>query len=240
MLNNFVKNTSKLGVIFLLILVICTLAAIFYLNDAYGPTKSDLKGFAGLKKEAIALQKDSKIGKDNNYIKLLHLISRLEIEKLSRDEQFDMLDNASLYVDFAYANTNVHELYNFRKDLDALIRENFPQKKWSSKDPQCMDSTCADTSQPKVILDIISEIKQSTVPTVLKEEIAQELITFGYINKKDSLAKVYDYLFVAEDIRHNRDFTNAGLNIKISDEIINYVKNTFPLEYSKIQTVPKE
>ena len=54
------------------------------------------------------------------------------------------------------------------------------------------------------------------------------LIIYTYATKEQTSARVQNYYFLAQMIKKSSEYEKGGLNIKISDEIINYLKNNYP------------
>ena len=229
------KNFLILSIIFLFVFIA---GSVIYINFLGSKSASQSKisnaEFNNLKTQAIALSNDKQIASDTNYSKLIRNLNEFDNKSLTKDEQLSLLKKIIDNAFNSYARTNDHRLYEFQKTLANYINKYFPEI-GRIEDPQCMDPSCAQNSTPKEILAIIEEIKASTVPQELKNEINHELITFSYIHNDDAYTKAYDFIFVAEDIKTNKEFVDSGNSERWSGEIINYVKKTFPNEYNQIQ-----
>ncbi len=247
-LNSFKKNRIVLATIAVLIFILFAFTTILYLdngnliNSFSGRGNSTtnpagLVGYDNLKKEITSLiSKDSAVSKNPNFQKVLAQINSLENTKLSKDKKFNILEDASEYLVFAYVETANHNLYTLEEILDKFMRTNFPEKGLPNIKPACFDPSCAQNSQPEKILAVIEEIKNSDIPDYLKENDTANLITFGYLNDDSSSSlKANNYLDMAEVIKKNELYTRAGINLKIYDQINEYVKNKYPKEYEKFQ-----
>ena len=100
----------------------------------------------------------------------------------------------------------------------------------------CYDSSCADSPQPQEILDIIDEINSSSLPDEAKKLDSEILIVYTFATKdhNQTIAKVNNYYFLAQSIKRSSEYEKAGINIKISDEIMNYLNKNYPKELSEV------
>lgn len=235
MLGNLLRKRVTLLVIVVIVSIGLLLLAIYKI-DKSKQAQVNLRGYDSIKQKMATVSNTTT--KDPQYQKMLLKLNALESKNLSREEQYTLLEEAGGALNFAYASTNNHDLYILEKGLVDLIRSNFPEKNFPASEPSCFDPVCAENPQPKEILAVIEEIKKSNVPEGLKDDNIRDLTNFGYLNKKDNYSKAGDYLFVAQDIKNNKDYTSAGLNIKLSDAIIDYVRTTFPEEYKQYLPLP--
>jgi hypothetical protein len=219
-------------------LILITLGIIFYLDNSprYNTfSQNKLAGYEEIRKQILILNREPSLISNNNYAKFIESLNQLEDTKLSREEKVNKLQNARADLISAYFDTNNNSLYLLQNNLNKFIESNF-QELGNLENPQCFDEKCAKNPQPKEILDVIDEIKNSSLPQDIKDEDIKYLLNYGYINQEHNYAKAIDYLSMAENIRYSRDYTEAGINLTIYNKIVNYVKNAFPEEYEKINT----
>lgn len=245
--NKLKGNKLLLLLIALVILILITLGTILYLDKGFNvinllsnikPSNSQnsLSSYNELKKEITSLiKKDKKIPTYPDYQKFIKEVNKLENSKLSKEEQFSISVSAAQYLAFAYTANANHNLYDLQQTLKDFIRENFPEKNYPSSKPACFDPVCANNPQPKEIVNVITEIKNSSIPDYLKENDINNLTMTGYVNNEDSMLKTNNYLEIAEMINNSDLYKKAGINLKIYNEINAFVKNSYPKEYQDFQ-----
>jgi hypothetical protein len=237
----FIKNKGKIILLLcLFLLVILISGLIIYLNNNQNHVSSNNiavtagpKGYAKLKKDVNNLFSDQAIAQNPDYMKFINKLAVVEDNSLSAEDKYQELIMGYLYVQYAYYDTNDHTLYSLPQEVNNFIQTNFP-KQYQKDDfaqTNCEDKICADEPQAPEILKVADEINASSAPDVVKETFAQELINVGYLSKTDPHYKMVSYIMVAGVLNNSGALTQAGLNAKLSQEILDYVQKTYPDEY---------
>lgn len=240
---------KKYLITIVLILIIIILSLIFVI-DRYGPNNnlgitvsSNLKDLDLIKSEAKKLSSVREINSNGTYTKILSQINSLEDKKTSRKEdKYKIVRAIWENVLGLYSDTNRNELYNFQIIFNDFIKKNYPDKDQFNLKPLCLDPNCAEKEQPKEIQSVIEKINKSSIVEPVKESDIQSLKNFGYINDNWAQLKVNGYLDVAYYIKDSKYYTDAKINEEIYNQIINYIKNTYPNEYEEFikNTIPSQ
>jgi len=234
-----IKNiTSKkylvvIGLILIIFLVIGSILIIDYVSPVknLGSKNSKLENVDKIKDQAKALGSISEIRNTGTYSLILEKINVLENPNVSKEDKsnaFGIINERSLGL---YSSTNNNELYKFRISLNEFYKLNFPDKPQNTLKPMCLDPKCAENPQPQEILNVIETIKNSNINEAIKENDIQNLTNFGYMGNDHTESKVGNYLIVANDIKNDKNYIEAGLNEKIYNDIVGYIKKTYPEEY---------
>lgn len=246
-LNKLKRNKLLLLLISLLILILIIIGTILYLDKEFNfinffskinpsDNQTSFSNYNQLKTDITSLmRKDKRIATYPDFQKMIKAINKIEDKKLSKEEQYNSLLAAIEYLSFAYSTSANHNLYDLEKKLEDFIRENFPEKNYPNVKPACFDPICAQNAQSKEINNIINDIKNSNIPDYLKENDINNLTMTGYVNNEHAMLKTNNYLEIAESIKNSDLYKNAGLNLKIYDQINDYVKKNYPKEYEDFQ-----
>lgn len=240
-LNLDVIKRRKAFLLFLVVvpIIIASVLTIFYL-DNFNPisTKNNsinLKEYNSFLTKVKNISANEKsVANNSDFLKLNQTLNNLS-QSTSKEDLFNRLISASEYLFYAYVETRNHELYNLEVDLKRIIRINFPEKKYPDSPPACFDPTCASAPQPKEITDIINAIKSSSLPDYQKENDILNLNNFSYISDESSTLKANNFLILANDIKINEEYIKAGINLTIYNQIISFVKASYPKEYSEFE-----
>lgn len=226
------QKRSVIIVLSLLVFIILSVILIFFLDKSSNNTPN-LKLYESIKIEVQELSADPEINHNGNYQKMVSQLAKLENQSLSPAERTKIAESTILYLHDAYYSTHNHKLYSFAQNYKVFLAENFGNS--VKYVPPCYDPQCADAPQPKEILSVIEKIKQSNIPEGLKDSVILDLTNFGYLKKGYGLPryniKIGSYISLAEALKKNPDFINAGINEEIYNDITNYVKVAFPDEY---------
>ena len=232
--NNKRKFFAILTVVLLVLIAIILFAINPFSNSSTnlipGTTSVNLKNLDSLRNEAKGLRNNPEIANSSFYPKIVSGISALS-GKGSSEDKYKITtklweDSLSLYFD-----TNDSSLYKFQQGLNDFIKLNFPNKNNPNLRPLCFDEACAENPIPPQIQKAIEEIEDSTIPDPIKLQDTQALRTYSYINNNWVELKVNNYLEIALYIKANNEYEKAKINEKVSEEIINYIKTTYPKEY---------
>lgn len=225
-------------VLILTILIVGSIATIFYIDNK-PPTSSG----GNLLQDTLALK-----GKINSLLlndpndpnrsdgsRVLQKFSILEDSQAAEKERYEALIVITNFAQSIYSDTHNPEYYSLiNEDIAGYAKKYFPNIYNENYFLySCQDPTCAEEEQPAEILAVIEEIKSSDFPDEVKETLSEDLLNAGYRSKEENPGKVRQYLIIAEMIRRNENFSATGQNIKIADDIENYVKNKFPVEYKE-------
>lgn len=241
--NFFNRNRIRLLILALILLVIpIVTVSIFYLD------RSENKSSVNLSQEAqdtatLKQKIGSILGEDVSSTKtegsrIIQKFETLENPKSSQEDKYKALALIASFTQSLYSDTHNPKLYSFiNNDLVNYAKKYFSEfYKEAYFVYSCQDPSCAQNSQPKEILAVIEEIKTSDFPPQVKQTLSEDLLNAGYRSKAETPGKVSQYMLLAQMIKNNKNFSPTGQNLKIAQEIENYVKNTFPKEYEKIRT----
>lgn len=206
-------------------------------------TSSTLSGYNNLKVKTEEISKAGNNANNRNLNSFIKKLDSLDNSNLTKEEQQNLLKSAWVDLYTAYLESNEPKLYDLTVEFKKFIDSNYTENEFKIK-LQCLDSACAEDVVPADIQTIINEIEKSSVPEAIKTDYTQQLKTFTYISDEQAHVKVVDYLSLAESIKINTEFEKAGLNLKIYNDIRDYVKNAYPDLYNenseKIKVVPIE
>ncbi len=229
-----VKNNKIFLIIAILSLIILaiTISIVNLGNNKLAINRqTGFTGYYDLKTKINKIANDNPtVGQNRNYQKMVTSIALIEETKASKEDKHKALYEAFNYIIVAYAETNDHNLYLLQKDLASFINLNFPKDNTDNLKPSCFDPICANPPSTE-ITNVINKIQSSNLPSYIKKSDIKMLKNFSYLTNDNSGSKTGDFLIVASMIKNNSEYIKLGINIKISDEIINYVKNAYPKEY---------
>ena len=241
---SFSKNKGKIILIIcLLALIVLISATIIYLNNSDRVSSNNvavdfgLKGYSQLKTEVNNLFSDQTIAQSPAYTKFFTQLTTVENVNDSASNKYHSLTLAYRNLTEAYNQTNDHALYNLPQELNNFTKVNFPKlyKQNDFAKIYCADTTCADTPQPPEMLKVVDEINASNIPAPVKVTFVRDLTNAGYLSKNNTQFKTFAYIIVAGAFNGSGALTKAGLNEKLSQEILDYVQKTYPNEYKKYQ-----
>lgn len=241
----FVLNLPLKRVVLLVgltLLILVSITGIFLLNKSHNNTNipksgltNNLKGYENFKQKFndLNLPTDSRY-----YPRLAAQIDIIENNNSTAKARYDAFVNINQYLGLTYADNRNNNIYTFiQSDLTTFVKNNFSDY-YNKNDfgAVCLDPSCSDTKDPQAILDIISEINSLTdIPEYAKNGAIFNLKNNMYYPSDNLRIKVNFYLNTANLIRQSEEFTKAGVNNKIADEIENFIKNTYPKEYEQIK-----
>lgn len=241
-----VKHKSKLFlIVFLLLLIVSLFVVIAYFSQPRYSSDNvtvggiNLTGYTKLKNDTNNLFSNQKIGQDPEFIKYATELATIENKTVSTNDKYKALVSANNYLEISYSMTNQHDLYGLLQELKDFSKTNFP-KLYKDKDfPKifCLDKACAQNPQPPEVLQIVDEINASSIPAVMKPSFVQNLLNQGYIN--DPRDRAIGYLIVVGVLNGDGELKKAGLNTKLSNELLDYVKKTYPNEYASFNPAKK-
>jgi hypothetical protein len=232
----YIKNKKILLLLTLLILVFILVGSVFLIDNALNGSTStvggNLKGYAQLKQKFDALAATNQ----NAYRTAMEQFNVLEDKKASAKTQYTALAKTAFYLSDDYAklfNPKIYSLVN--KDFAAFAKNNFGSYfKQNDFSIPCQDPTCAESPQPKDIINIINEIKaEPNIPDGDKNAMIGNLTNAGFITGSD-YNKAWNYFMAGQIIRSEDMFTKAGVNDKYANEVQDYIKNKFPDAYKKL------
>ena len=235
-LSDFIQKYKLiLSIFFLIFLIIIIVEAIFYLDNSKSlqtNQSSQSQELKALEQKIISTLANTSSGKNNENSRILNKLTILEDAKVSQAEKYNALVSISSFLQGLYSQSNDPKLYNLiNKDVLEYAKKNFPQYYNENYFVySCQDPSCADSPQPPDILKIVVEIKASDFPTDVKQSLTQDLINTGYRSKAENAGKRSQYKTISNMIRANNDFSPNGQNIKISQEIDDFIKKSFPNE----------
>lgn len=239
----FLRKNKIVGLIFLFIaLIVISIGTIFYLdsfsNQQSSIIRSELKGYDSFKSEIIANSNYSE-GTSNRIKSYLNI---LENSKTTEKEKYEALNNLSKIFSLIYSNTNDPKYRPIFDLMDTFAKNNFPKLyKESDHKILCMDPGCAESPQPKEILEIINKIKTSNLPERYKEGIEMELINAGYLPDKYSNIKFDDYYSNLTFIKIYLD-KSASKDTQIQeahDKLRDFLEKNYPKELEERERPPE-
>jgi hypothetical protein len=240
---SFTRNKGKIILIICLLALIVLISAVIIFLNNYNRVSSNnvaidfgLKGYSQLKTDVNDLaSSDQTVAQNPQYNKFIEQLTTVENVNDSAKNKYYSLTLAYGDLVNAYTETNNHALYNLPQELSNFSKENFPKLYKQADFPQiyCADTTCADTAQPPEMAKVVAEINASGIPDVVKATFAKDLTDVGYISKNDPNRRMFAYVVVAGILNGSGALKQAGLNTKLSLEILDYVQKTYPDEYKK-------
>lgn len=236
---NILKN-NKLFLLFLILLIILILgSSIFFIDNSnkknISNSKTNLIGYDEVLAQINSLSSDSKVVEDTQYSRGINSFKKIQDPNLSEQNQYTQLTNTNDFFNSLYSSTNNPSITKLLDSLNNFGQKNFP-KYYQKIDFSyyCQDPECADTAQPQEIQVIINDIKASKIDEGIKKSLIQNLTNSGYIPSNKNTFKAENYLIDADIIRQDKAFTDEGINNKIADAIVDFVKKTFPKEYEEL------
>lgn len=237
------NNKTKIFVLFLVFLIVVLLGAIYYFNSSISnknnPSKTvtldtGLTGYDPVKAKISALLSS----KDMSPViaeRIVKQVSFLENKNSKESERYQALISVNLLFNGLYSDTNDSQFREISKDLGTLAKDNFP-KSYDSKEFEtaCQDSSCAQSPQPKEILKIIDDIKNSDMSDDIKQGSVQNLLNPGFLPDNLRLAKVQNYSIELDNLQGNPEFSPSGQTVKIANELYAYLKKTYPTEFAQV------
>lgn len=217
-----------------IIIIFAELRLIYNINSRNNggviSVKSDLKDYDIIKQQLAILDTDSTISENARYQKLKKYLISLESPTLSKKQKYDNLALAKSNLFDAYISTKNNKLYVFSNKLTDFTKTNFSEYYNVKKDIRlvCFNLDCADSPQPKEILYVVQEINSSNLPSEAKSIDTEILIIYSFTKKDEAIARVKNYYYLANMIKRSSNYEKAELNIKIYNEIIDYLKNNYP------------
>jgi hypothetical protein len=240
----FIKNKGKIILIICLILAIAlTLGIIIYLNHNQDSVSSkntatsfDLKNYAQLKTDVNKAFTDSTVNQNPSAEKFYSKLTSAEDPSLSAQDKYNALALGYAYLRQAYSETNDHVLYTLPEEYANFVKTNFSKdyREADFRKIPCQDKLCEDEPQPAEILKVVDEINASSIPDPVKTTFVRNLLNAGYISKNDPEYRAFNYYVVANILKGSGALTDAGLNTKLSQEVIDYVQKAYPNQYQTI------
>ena len=240
----FAGNKGKIILIIcLLALIVLISAVIIFLNNPNRVSSNNvavdfgLKGYSQLKTEVNNLFSDQTIAQSPAYTKFVTQLTTVENVNDSAKNKYHSLTLAYGYLVEAYNQTNDHALYSLPQEVNNFAKANF-SKLYKQNDfykINCADKICADSPQPPEMLKIVDEINASSIPAPVKDTFVKDLINVGYVSKNNPRYKTFAYIIVAGIFNGSGALTQAGLNTKLSQEILDYLQKVYPTEYKQYQ-----
>lgn len=228
---SYLSNKRFLILIIVLLIIISIAGAIYILDSK--KTTSNLVDYDQLKQQSVTVGKMDKVSNNQRFNVFLKNIEGLDNPNLTKEEQLKKIKIAWNYLYVAYSESNDPELYKLTAEFKKFIDANFADTGYKVY-VLCLDPACAEKPIPQEVLAIIDEINNSELSVDTKNDFIPLLKTFSYLNDEDSAeTKVIDFLGLAASISVDPDFTKAGINIKVSNEIRDYIKTAYPELYIK-------
>lgn len=228
---DYLKNRSYLMLIIILLIITSIVGAIYIIDLKSSPTT--LSEYNDLKQATEKISKIDNVSKNRNFSVFLKKLVSLDNSKLSKDDQLKVLKSAWTDLFSAYSETNEPKLYELSKEFKKFIDSNYTEEEFKII-LQCLDPTCSESSSiPQEIQAIIDEIENSTLSEGIKNDYTQQLKTFTFINDDQANVKVIDFLSLAESARNDDELEKIGLNLKIYNDLREYLKKTYPDLYNE-------
>lgn len=229
---------NRIYIAFLFVIIVLIIVAVIAINliDKYSNPLSNSKfsdkdlNELNLSINNLKSSPYSGRGKIDEYFK------NITVEK-SESEKIKYIEALFTEIVFNYSETNDPNYVKTLELIKSYISKNFPKYYSENKDTYnypCIDPSCADTPQPKEILNIVEEIKKSDLPKELQTTLIMDLINTGYRSKTQNETKATQYFLLAQDLKNNIDASKTKQNIIIGDKLLNFIKNNFPTEYSQL------
>lgn len=192
--------------------------------------RETVNGISKFDAKLTALNTDKNIASDTNYSKATGLVKNLENNsKLSKKEKYDVLKSISDSLNFLYSNTNNPKVKDVYIELGKIAKSNMSDL-YSDTDfaVVCQDPTCQDTPEAPEITKVVDEIKNSNVEDYAKQAQLKNLENAKYLSGKNIELKVFNYYIISTRIVVSGAFTKAGVNVKIANEIWDYLTKKYP------------
>lgn len=237
-INIIKKNKIAFSAFALIVFILVLGISIYWVNNSSNKvSSSNLKGYSELKQKISDFSKNNPtIAEDALYQKTVSYT-----EQIGSSSVKDRYNNAVRGYDALtslYSITSNSKFVPIIKQYVQFAKENFP----SEYKPRqfvylCQDPTCAEEPQPEEIVKIVDKIRGSDFPEQVQKSTVQNLLTTGYLPKANRDQKFNEYIFITQAIRSYSDFSKTGANIKISDELYNFVKSAFTEEFNKARNL---
>ncbi len=229
---DFSRNRIVIFIILITILAGIILGIIFYANSTLKSNQqpsSSLVDYAPLLQEVNLLSSDSSIAQNSQYQRFLEKFQKLGDSKLSRKQKYDELANSVSFFEGLYSSTNNPKVYPVLKNIDKFAKDSFPDF-YQELDFSyfCQDPSCAETSQPEEIENIIKDIESSDFPDFVKKSLIRDVTNVGYLSKSQNEEKALTYLTIEDIIRNYGNYSPSGVNLKIADRLYAYIEKEFP------------
>jgi hypothetical protein len=226
----------------LIVLILISIVFLFFTNQL--PTHKNSSLTVNLNNYVSFREKLTTLNFNNDQLQTLALnqLNILENPNTTAADKYGALKQAAFLASKAYDSNHNPEIYSFiNQDSNTFAKENFKSYyKPSDFTVSCEDPSCSNLPQPKAVLDIISEINSlQTVAQYDKNTTIDSLKNCLYFQPISKTDKVIAYLNVADQINTNDQFISAGVNKKFADEIKSFLKETYPNEYSQVETAIK-
>lgn len=232
---DFIKRNKLFSTFIVVVLILLgEIGYTYYITSKSNQKEPNgLNGYNELYKKVVDIQ-NTQLSKNSEYFRAIKYLAKTKSES-SKNQEYSDLSISFSFIESVYARTNIHEFYSLAKDYDTFAKANFSNLyKTNDFFIPCMDTACADSPQPQEIISIINEINGSTVPDLIKKSFVQNLTNITYISKTQAHLKTDGYLIVAAAIENSGSFKRLGLNTKLANEIIDFLKKEYPKEYQKI------
>lgn len=229
------NNKKKLLVFLALFLIVLLSLAIGFLGyKSKQPTTAISTNYKGydilIAKLNTAADTNQAIAQEPNFQRVIRTIKIVEDPKASKKDVLKSLKYSLGYSIELYQDLHDHKAYHLQLDINDFIVANFPEEKNNGFKPFCFDPECASPMDP-AIKNVISEIQNSQVPDYQKQNDIDNLTNFSYLTNDNSGIKVRDFLLAAKIIESNPEYIKLGINEKLYNEIIDYLKNTYPKDF---------
>ena len=235
----FTRYKKGIALIIVLLIVVILLIAIFILStnpNILSGNKNNTE-LDKLINKVLVLKDDETISQQKKYLDAVSLLESLKNSKSSEESQYKTLEAAAVKLELLYSNTNDPRLQKiFSQDIAEYAEKNYP--KYYDKDLfiyPCQDPSCAQKPPPEKLLQIIESIKKTDFQDDIKEVISRDLMNANYRSEQTENAvkgKVHQYLLVARSIKGLSEYTKTEANIKINQEIKDFLQADYPNAYA--------
>ena len=226
---------------FLAILILALMATIIYLNsrgnfiNTSGKTVINYVGYDTLQQQINSAALDPSINQSPHFAKFNNYLQSAQNGTISEKNRYASLTNAAQELMVLYVYSSDPKARSLLTALGVFAKANFPKYyKANIFTYYCQDPSCSDDYPSPEFLGILTEIKNSDFPAPVKNDTAQYLLSVSYTQKQDVSFKVRMYLLTAATIRGYSQFTQTGANVKIADDLTNYVKEQYPKEFQSV------
>lgn len=233
-LNFFKKNKLFDLLLVSLFVLILEIGYLYYTNSKKGAVDvNGLKGYNELYLNLTAIS-DSQLQQNSEYARSIKYLLKIKEDK-NKDQQYKDFQSSFGYLLNAYASSNNHKIFTLGNSFKKFAEENFPGRvKGHSFEIVCMDPQCADSAIPSGLAHIIDEVKQSQAPDPVKNSFINNLMNMSYISEKNTYSKAFGLLIMVNALKHSGAFTKLGLNEKLSNELLNFIKTAYPQDYKSL------